>query len=476
MSQGLAVPSLETPKAARTRLLLEGPILATLLRLSAPNILNLLAIAALITIDGFFVARLGDNALAGVSMVFPFIMFVQHVSASGMGGAVSSAVARSLGAGLRERADAVASHALLLSIGMGLLFSVVMLAAGPLFFQWMGGRGEALEAARQYSTVAFAGIFSVVLLNILANIVRGTGNMFFPAAVLLAAMLLHAVLAPVLIFGWGRHQGLGPAGAAWSLVACFTIGSGALLAYLRSTRSLVRLSFAGTPYEWPLLREILRVGVPGMLNVAITNLTVVVLTGVAARLGRDVAIGYAIGARLEYIMIPIAFGFGTALVALIGTNWGAKQFERSRRIAWVGGATVALACGVVGLLFALFPELWMGLFTNDEKVARVGALYLRTAASVYALYGLAMAFFFAMQGVGNLMPAVMANALRLVVSAGGATLLVTRFGGNAADVFIAIAVGFALFGIVNSLLLARAMREPLSPRASWFRAGQEVAR
>src|SRR5450432_4187205 len=398
-----ALASSQAPKAARTRLLLEGPILATLLRLSAPNVLNLLAIAGLITIDGFFVARLGANALAGVSLVFPFIMFVQHVSASGMGGAVSSAVARALGAGSRERADAIVSHALLLSIGMALLFSGVMLAAGPLFFRWMGARGEVLEVALRYSTVAFSGIVAVVLLNILANVVRGTGNMFFPASVLLAAMLLHAGLAPLLIFGWGPVPALGPAGAGWSLVVCFTMGSGVLVGYLRGARSLVTLSFTGTRYQWALLREILRVGVPGLLNVAITNLTVVVLTGVAARLGRDVAVGYAIGARLEYIMIPIAFGFGTALVALIGTNWGARQFERGRRIAWVGAATVAVTCGVVGLFFALFPEVWMGLFTHDEAVARVGALYLRTVASVYAVYGLGMALFFAMQGVGNLM-------------------------------------------------------------------------
>jgi Na+-driven multidrug efflux pump len=300
--------------------------------------------------------------------------------------------------------------------------------------------------------------------------------MFFPAAVLLVAMLLHAVLAPLLIFGWAPLPPLGPAGAGWSLVVCFTIGSGALVGYLRSPRSLVRLTFAGMRCEWPLLREILRVGIPGMVNVAITNLTVVVLTGVAARLGRDVAIGYAIGARLEYIMIPIAFGFGTALVALIGTNWGAKQFERGRRIAWIGGATVAVACGVVGLLFSLLPELWMGLFTNDEAASRVGALYLRIVASVYSVYGLAMALFFAMQGIGNLVPAVVANALRLIVSAGGATVLVTRFEGGAAEVFVAIAVGFALYGIANSLLLARAMRSALSPRPTGHHADKEVAR
>ena len=84
------------PVASRTKMLLEAPILPTLLRLSAPNVLNLLAIAGMITFDGFFIGRLGGDALAGVSLVFPWVMFIQHAAASGMGGAVSSAIARAL--------------------------------------------------------------------------------------------------------------------------------------------------------------------------------------------------------------------------------------------------------------------------------------------------------------------------------------------------------------------------------------------
>ena len=118
--------------------------------------------------------------------------------------------------------------------------------------------------------------------------------------------------------------------------------------YLRSSRALVRLNFRGVMPRWELFADILKVGVPGLINIAITNLSVVVLTGIAGRLGRDTALGYAMGARLEYIMQPIAFGFGTAIVAMVGTNWGAHQYRRAREIAWTGATTVAVVCGTIG--------------------------------------------------------------------------------------------------------------------------------
>ena len=83
--------------------------------------------------------------------------------------------------------------------------------------------------------------------------------------------------------------------------------------------------------RWELFADILKVGVPGLINIAITNLSVVVLTGIAGQMGRDTALGYAMGARLEYIQQPVAFGFGTAIVAMVGTNWGARQFAALAR-------------------------------------------------------------------------------------------------------------------------------------------------
>jgi putative MATE family efflux protein len=451
------------PVASRTQVLLAAPIFSTLLRLSAPNVLNLLAIVGMITFDGIFIGRLGVDALAGVSLVFPWVMFMQHAAASGMGGGVSSAIARALGAGERELADALAAHAVMLAVALAAITSALMLSCGPLVYQLMGAREATLAAALNYSNVVFGGVISIWALNILANVVRGTGNMELPAFVIVGSVFAHMLLSSALIFGWGPFPELGPAGAGWGLIVSFGAGSIVLAAHLRSSNAPVTLAFRGLKLRKRLFADILRVGVPGMLNVGITNLSVVVLTGIAGRLGQETAIGYAMGARLEYILIPLAFGFGTAIVAMVGTNWGAKQFQRARRIAWVGAITVALACGAIGMFFALFPQVWMSLFSGNEEIVRAGSLYLRIVGPIYAFYGLGMALYFSTQGLGHVLPAVAANGARLLLSAGGGLAAVFWLGAGPAGFFTAIAGGFFLYGVLTVSVLF-AVKEPARSR------------
>src|SRR5262249_34380277 len=134
-------------------------------------------IAGMITFDGLFVGRLGPDALAGVSLAFPFVMLVQHTAASGMGGGVSSAIARALGAGQRDVADALVFHAFVLALILGAVFSTIFLSAAPSLFRWMGGHDAVLSTALAYSNVAFSGAVFICLLNLLGSAVRGTGNM-----------------------------------------------------------------------------------------------------------------------------------------------------------------------------------------------------------------------------------------------------------------------------------------------------------
>lgn len=471
-------PPANPARAARTRLLLEGRILPTLLRLSAPNVLNLLALAGMITFDALFLGQLGADALAGVSLAFPFVMLMQHAANGGVGGGVSSAVARALGAGRRDRADALVHHTFILSLGLGALFSLVMLLGGPFLFRWMGGRDEMLSAALAYSNAAFGGAIAVCMVNLLGNVVRGTGNMTVPAAVLVGSVIGHIVLSPALIFGFGPLPALGPAGAGFGLVISFGAGSLVLIAYLRSSRSLVRLAFRGVRLEWTLFAEMLKVGVPGLINVSITNLSVVVLTGIAGNLGREVAIGYAMGARLEYILIPIAFGFGTAIVAMVGTNSGAKQHRRARAIAWTGAFTVAASCAAIGLLVALFPRLWMGLFSDDEAIIGIGAQYLQILGPIYGFYGLGMALFSATQGFGSVVWTVAANGLRLLTSAAAALIAITWFHLGAVGFFASVAIGFVVYAALTALALMRLTRrliEPVAERPTQHRSKGELS-
>ena len=184
-----------------------------------------------------------------------------------------------------------------------------------------------LSDALAYANVALGGAVCITVLNLLGNAVRGTGNMSLHAGVLVGCVVAHIVLSPLLIFGWGPVPALGPAGAGWGLVIPFAVGSLIMIRYLRSSDSIVRLNFRGIAPRWELFADILKVGVPGLVNTAITNLSIVILTGIAGQFGPEAAIGYAMGARLEYIMQPIAFGFGTAIVAMVGTNWGARQYQ-----------------------------------------------------------------------------------------------------------------------------------------------------
>src|SRR5262249_28142519 len=455
-------PAAAPAAAARTKLLLEGPILPTLLRLAAPNILTLLAFAGVITFDGFFLGRIGTNALAGASLAFPWVMLVLQTTNSGMGTGVSSAVARALGAGRRDRADDLVFHAFLLALALAAIFSTVMLLGAPLMFRWMGGRDEMLADALSYANVALGGAVCICVSNLLGNAVRGTGNMSLPASVLIGCVLVHIAISPVLIFGLGPLPALGPAGAGWGLVIPFAGGSIVTIWYLRSSRALVRLNFRGVRPRWELFADILKVGVPGLINIAITNLLVVMLTGIAGQMGRDTALGYAMGARLEYIMQPIAFGFGTAIVAMVGTNWGARQYRRAREIAWTGAAIVALLCGTIGLIVAFQPGLWIGLFSDDAEVARLGALYLRIVGPAYVCFGFGLALFYVTQGVGRGVAAMNANAVRMIASAAGGLVAIYWFDLGVTGFFAAVAAGFCLY----AALLVYAVSSVKAPNAA----------
>ena len=201
---------------------------------------------------------------------------------------------------------------------------------------------------------------------------------------------------------------------------------------------------------------------PGLINVSITNLSVVLLTGIAGHLGKEVAVGYAMGARLEYILIPLAFGFGTAIVAMVGTNWGARNFRRAREIAWTGAVTVAAACATIGLIVALFPTLWMGLFTGDREIIRLGASYLRIVGPIYGLYGLGMGLYFATQGFGSVVWTVTANAVRLLTSSAGALVAIYWLGLGVTGFFVGIACGFCGYAALTTVAIFR-VKEPSAP-------------
>ncbi len=437
----------------RTRRLLEAPIARTLLRLATPNTLVMLAQSSVGLIETYFVGKLGTAALAGVALVFPPVMLMQMMSAGAMGGGISSAVARALGAGRRADADALALHAVAIAIVFGLAFTLALLSGGPWLYTMMGGSGASLAAALTYSKVVFAGAILVWLFNSLASVIRGTGNMAVPAIVTCAGVVVLIPLSPCLIFGWGPLPRLGVAGGAVAVVAYYAAGSIALAAYLRSRRSIVRLAFRDVRFRWPLFRDILRVGAVAALITLQTNLTIAITTGLVGSFGPAAIAGYGVGSRLEYLLVPLVFGLGGPVVAMVGTNIGAGRRDRALRTAWIGAAIAAALCEAIGLGAASAPGAWLSLFDSDPAMLDSGSRYLQVVGPFYGLFGLGMALYFASQGAGRLLWPLLANLARLAIAAGGGWLAL-RWGGDLSHVFAALAAALAAFGLINAAAVA----------------------
>ena len=443
---------------ARTRALLEAPIAPTLLRLAAPNMLVMVAQAAAGLIETYFIGKLGTDALAGVALVFPVVMLMQMMSAGAMGGGISSAIARALGSGRRADADALALHALLIALGFGGAFMIAVLGGGRWLYQAMGGSGASLDAALTYSNWVFAGALLVWLFNSLASVIRGTGNMALPAAVTCVGVVFLIPVSPALIFGWGPFPALGIAGGAVALVSYYAVGSLALAAYLWSGRCVVRPSLRGVRFRWPLFRDILRVGAMAALVTVATNLTIMISTALVGEFGPAAIAGYGTGARLEYLLVPLVFGLGGPLVAMVGTSIGAGQRERALRTAWIGAAMATVLTEAIGLAAAAFPMAWLSLFDTNPQMLDAGALYLRTVGPFYGMFGLALSLYFASQGAGRLLWPLIGNLTRLAIAA-LVGWLALRWSGNLMHVFLAQSLALVAFGLINALSIAS---------GSWF--------
>ena len=447
--------------SARTRVLLDGAIAPTLLRLAWPNVLVMFAQAASGLIETFWVSKLGLDALTGMALVFPGLMLMQMVSNGAMGGGISSAVARALGGRRRDEADALVFHAVVIDVALGALFMVLALAFGRPLYAALGGHGASLDAALQYSNVVFAGMILVWLSAALTSVIRGTGNMLVPALVICGGVVLLIPLSPCLIFGIGPFPALGIAGGGVALLTFYAIANVWLGWYLLSGRAGLRAH--AVRLQWPLFREILRIGAVAAISSLQTNLTIAVTTAfVGQRFGTDAVAGYGTGARLEYLLVPLAFGVGGPLVAMVGTNVGAGNRERAVRVAFTGAVIAFAMTEAVGLAAAVWPEAWLRLFGAEPRMLAAGSAYLRAVGPFFGCFGAGMALYFASQGAGRLLWPLVAGTLRMLVAIAGGWLLL-QVTGSMNGLFAAVAVGLVVIGAVNAISVAR---------GAWFASPQ----
>lgn len=439
------IPAKQPSDIARLQ---QGPILSTLLKLSAPNVLAMLMQVLVGIAETIYIGRLGTTPLAAMALVFPFLMLAQQLSAGAMGGGVSSAISRALGAADLPRASTLALHAMAIGGLLGLVFTALMLVLGPVFYELLGGRGAVLDEAIRYSNVLFFAAVLIWLSNTLASVLRGTGNMRIPSIGIFGAAVLQILLGGVLALGAGPIPSFGMVGVAYAYIVANALSVGFFLWYLFKGHSRLDLNLRTFSLQREMFTDILKVGAVSMISPLQSVLTIVIFTGFVARLGVLPLAGYSIGQRLEFLLIPISFGIGVASVPMVGMAVGARKVDRARSVAWTAGSASAFNLGVIGLVVALFPDLWAGLFTTDEAVLEYARQYLRIAGLAFPFFGIGLTLYFASQGAGKMIGPVLAGTVRLVLVVGGCYWLAS-VSGTSEQLFGLVALSMIVYGLTT---------------------------
>ena len=346
-------------------------------------------------------------------------------------------------------------HALVLGAALAMLFTLLAWTAAPALYRVLGGTGGALDHALTYSNILFTGAIAIWANFFLSALLRGGGDAATPGRYMLMSSLAQVPLSYVLALGIGDWPGLGMAGPALSSLATSAVSA------LLQARALWRGKLGFTPglgglsLQGRLFWDILKVGLIASFSAFTANLTAMLVTGLVGRFGVAALAGYGIGVRLEFMLVPLAFGIGSGLTTIVGVAAGANDWRRAVRAAWIGSLVTGLGIGTFGWVVALLPEGWARLFTSDPDVIAATVAYVTRVAPFYCLFGVGMTLSFASQGANRMTAPFAAGIARLLVATLGGWYAVEILGWGLQGVFVAIAVGMITFGtlIAGPLLI-----------------------
>ena len=432
----------------RTQQMLSAPPLPLLVGMAAPSTVAFFIQGSVSLAEVWFIGQLGEISLAAIALAFPLLMLTQTLSGGAMGGAVAAAIARALGAGDIVRAERLVWHALALAVmgGVGLL--VIFLLGGRAFLQFLGGEDEVLRQAYAYAVVLLSGSVFLWLIGTVTAIYRGMGEMQFPAAIMIFNALVQIPLSGCLILGWGGLPALGIIGAAISAIVAAALLCLPLFVKLSKGDLPVRLRLSAMRFSKSDFDEILRVALPASLSPLLTIATVLVLTAYVASFGEAALAGYGIGSRVEFLIIPLVFGLGAAMTTAVGVSVGAGELDRAERLGAIGGLSSGVIAGLVGIVLALFPNAWIGVFTDVPAVHAAARSYIEIVGPLFFFHGLGLSLYFASQGASAMFWPVWATVLRVLVAALGGYVLAFTLDFGLSGIYTAAAAAMLTYAVV----------------------------
>lgn len=419
--------------ADRRRMLTEGPILEVLVKLSLPVVLANTLQALYQLVDTFWVGRIGDVAVAAVSVSLP-IWFTLTAAAGGLAVVGTTFVAQYTGARNQEMVThTVGQIHILVLVASAVVAAGGFVAADPIL-RLMGVEAELFGPAGDYMRITFIGIVFQFLYFVFQSVLRGIGEVRFPLYVVTLTVILNCILDPILIFGWGPFPAMGVAGAA--LATIFTQGVSAAIGIIALTLGWfdITIRWRDLRPDWPFLKRAIAIGLPASLEQSMRGLSMTAMTFLVAIFGTSTLAVYGVGTRIfSFIVIP-GIGLGAATAALVGQCVGAGKVERAKEAARKSAQLsfwFATAIGVLVFIFA--PEIVAFFVPGEEQVIREGAYMVRLNAFFFGTLSAQQALAGAFRGAGDTMGAMLLTLIAVWVVRVPLAFVLSRFTDLGAD-------------------------------------------
>lgn len=397
--------------AARERIL-NGPILKTMVILAWPVMLTAALHTLYNLVDAFWLGRLSTAAMAAPGMAWPILFFLMSF-AGGFQSAGTAFVAQHFGAKDQQGAEYMAGQ-ILGFLGLASFFlAAIGYALAPLALRLIGAPAEIYPLALTYLRIECLGLPLLFLAQAAGGILVGLGNTRVNMYLAGSSLLLNALLDPVFIFGRLGFPALGVAGAAWATVLSRTLIAMVGIALLATGKVGITIRVRNLRPCFAVLRTVLRVGLPNVLDQMATSFGFVVMMGLVAGFGTAVVAAYTVGNRIINLINVVSWGAGTALMAMIGQNLGAENYGRAGAIARRG--ILATFTALVGLYFVtlLLRRPLFSLFVSDQKVIAEGVWYIAVFGISIPFFGLFDGAAAVFRGSGHTIPPMIMALVRL---------------------------------------------------------------
>ena len=444
--------------------LIELPFTKIFFKLAIPNLYSTLIAAVTVIFDLWYVGQIGVSELAGVAYIFPIYMLTSMLSNGAFGGAISGAVARAFGSKNIFQAECVFRSAILIACLGSLIMMLIFFLLAESFFIYFNIDKEVAISALSYGNILLGGIFLIWLFNIIISVTRGSGNTLVPAYSWSIVLIFHIVIActnfnfengtiilvkniklfnEVFIFSALQWSVI-------SLLSGYFVGIIFVIGFYYFGKHSFSLNLRDV-LKFDGIIKLFKSGSLASCQSLMTIALALFCTTVISIFGINWTAGFGIAIRLELLLIPIIFGIGGALIAIVGANVGAKKISRAIAMTWKGTFFSVFIVGFIGLFFSIYPDLWSAFFTDNAEIKETSKLYLKVVAPFYAFFALGLGLYFTCQAFNTLLWPVIGTFIRMVFVILVTMLLFNFKVESPYLIFVTMSSGLIIYGLFISL-------------------------